>query len=144
MSRWTKGTLAILGAVVCSLTLAQTGWAQPTPEQAATTAAESWLVLCDQAKYPESWDAGAKAFQTAVSREKWTDALTAVRAPLGKVLSRTVKSAQYTTTLPGAPDGKYVVVQFTTSFEHKKEATETVTPMLEADGAWKVAGYFIR
>ncbi|HEX3698552.1 MAG TPA: DUF4019 domain-containing protein [Polyangia bacterium] len=33
------------------------------------------------------------------------------------------------TTLPGAPDGKYVVIQFATSFERKKEAVETITPM---------------
>ena len=33
------------------------------------------------------------------------------------------------------PDGKYVVVQFKTSFAQKKSAVETVTCYLE-DGAW--------
>ena len=46
--------------------------------------------------------------------------------------------------LPGAPDGEYVVLQFDTSFANKKEAVETVTPMLDKDGKWKVSGYYIK
>ena len=49
------------------------------------------------------------------------------RAPLGAMKSRTPKSATSTTTLPGAPGGEYVVFQFTTSFEQKPAAVETVT-----------------
>ena len=55
-----------------------------------------------------------------------------------------MKSAETKTSLPGAPDGKYVIIQFDTSFEHKKSTVETVTPMQEADGSWKVSGYFIK
>jgi hypothetical protein len=46
--------------------------------------------------------------------------------------------------LPGAPDGEYVVIQFETSFENKKSAIETVTPMIEINGGWRVSGYFIK
>ena len=46
--------------------------------------------------------------------------------------------------LPDAPAGKYVVLQFDTSFANKKEAVETVTPRLDADGTWKVSGYYIK
>ncbi len=46
--------------------------------------------------------------------------------------------------LPGAPDGAYVVIQYGTSFENRKHAVETVTPMRERNGAWRVSGYFIR
>jgi hypothetical protein len=48
------------------------------------------------------------------------------------------------TELPGAPDGEYVVFQFDTQFEHKRAAVETVTPMRDPDGSWRVSGYFIR
>ena len=68
----------------------------------------------------------------------------AVRVPLGAQMSRVVKSKQYTTSVPGAPDGQYVVIQFTTSFKNKGSATETVTPMLDKDGSWRVSGYFIK
>ena len=71
-------------------------------------------------------------------------AMKTVRAPLGKLLSRKVKSAVYHTSLQGAPDGRYVVIQFETSFENKKDAVETVTPMADPDGQWRVSGYYIR
>jgi hypothetical protein len=53
-------------------------------------------------------------------------------------------SASYQTSLPGAFDGEYVVIQFETSFENKKSAVETVTPMKDKDGRWRVSGYFIK
>jgi hypothetical protein len=68
----------------------------------------------------------------------------AVRGPLGNAVSRNLLSRQYTTTLPGAPDGEYVVIQYETSFENKKVAVETVTPMKDADGHWRVSGYYIK
>jgi hypothetical protein len=111
---------------------------------AAKTATEPWLALVDQEKYPESWDLAAKAFQRAVTRENWTSSVAAARSPFGKFVSRRLRSAKYATSLPGAPDGQYVVIQFDASFEKKAQAVETVTPMLEDDGSWKVSGYFIR
>jgi hypothetical protein len=83
-------------------------------------------------------------FKGAVSREQWQQSMESVRKPLGKKLSRSPKSKQYLTSLPGAPDGAYVVIQFQTSFEHKKSAIETVTPMRDSDGKWRVSGYYIR
>ena len=50
----------------------------------------------------------------------------------------------YKTSVPGAPDGEYVVIQFQTIFEHKASAIETVTPSKEKDGAWRVSGYYIK
>jgi ribosomal protein S17E len=40
--------------------------------------------------------------------------------------------------------GEYVVIQFETSFENKKTAVETVTPMMDKDGIWRVSGYYIK
>lgn len=130
--------------LLISLLCVQVGWSAETPEEDATKSAQAWLALVDQGKYLESWDSAAKLFRNAMTREKWKEALSGARRPLGKLVSRGVKSAEYKTTLPGAPDGKYVVIQFSSSFENKKEAVETVTPMQERDGTWKVAGYFIK
>lgn len=111
---------------------------------AATAQAKAWLTLVDEGKYKESWQDAATLFKTAVSREQWAQAAQTVRIPLGKMISRKVKSAVFCTSLPGAPDGKYVVIQFETSFEHKNEAIETVTPMMDKDGKFRVSGYYIR
>lgn len=115
-----------------------------TPEGEAVKAAEAWLALVDSGDYSKSWDTAAAYFRGAVTKEKWEEMLKGVRPPLGKVLSRKVKSKEYATSLPGAPDGEYVVIQFETSFENKNDAVETVTPMKDEDGKWRVSGYFIR
>jgi hypothetical protein len=116
----------------------------PDKEKAAITAAEQWLSLVDSGSYQQSWSKAAAYFRNAITEEKWVQSLRAVRTPLGRLISRKVKSAAYKTSLPGAPDGEYVVIQFETSFENKKSAIETVTPMLEKDGTWRVSGYYIK
>lgn len=110
----------------------------------AQTAATSWLALTDASKYGPSWDEAASLFKAAVTKANWESALKGVRAPLGAVKSRKVKTATFTRTLPGAPDGEYVVIQFDTQFEGKAAAVETITPMREKDGSWRVSGYFIK
>jgi len=114
------------------------------PEKEAQAAAEQWLALIDAGQFAESWQATASVFQAAVSQPQWKSSLESVRKPLGTRVSRKLKSAKYSKKLPGAPDGEYVVLQFTTSFTNKNGAVETVTPMLDQDGKWKVSGYFIK
>ena len=113
-------------------------------EKAAVDSAEKWLNLVDNGSYEQSWDEAAEFLKNAVSKEKWLASMKAFREPLGKLKLRTVISKQYTTSLPGAPDGEYVVIQFKTSFGNKESATETVTPMLDKDGTWRVSGYYIK
>jgi len=110
----------------------------------AEAAALSWLALTDSGDYSQSWDRAASIFQGAISRENWISAVVNVRQPLGKVLSRKVKSAVFTRSLPGAPEGEYVVIQYDTQFEQKPAASEFVTPFRDKDGTWKVSGYYIK
>jgi len=112
--------------------------------ETAATDAGAWLEVVDGADYALSWQEAAAFFREAISEAQWEASLKTVRTPLGKVLSRKVLSAEYATSLPGAPDGEYVVIQFETSFENKKDAVETVTPMKDADGKWRVSGYYIK
>jgi hypothetical protein len=113
-------------------------------EETAIASAQKWLTLIDEGKYSESWNEAAGFFKTAVSKKDWLKSMEAFRKPLGALISRKLKSKKYTTSLPGAPDGEYVVVQYETSFEHKKSAIETVTPMLDKNGKWLVSGYYIK
>ena len=111
---------------------------------AAIGAAKGWLKLVDDGQYSQSWSQAAEYFRKNVSEGQWSKAIEPVRKPLGKALSRKVINSTYTTSLPGAPDGQYVVIQFEASFENKHNAVETVTPMMEPDGQWRVSGYYIR
>jgi hypothetical protein len=51
---------------------------------------------------------------------------------------------QYMTSLPGAPVGEYVLIRYDTTFGKKKSSVETITPMMDKDGRWRVSGYYIR
>jgi hypothetical protein len=113
-------------------------------EKAAVVSAEKWLGLIDAGKYRESWKEAAELFRNALSQEQWEQSLEAVRKPLGRLIIRKVKTRTYRTSLPGAPDGEYVVIEFETSFAHKKTAIETVSPMMDQDGTWRVSGYYIK
>jgi len=112
-------------------------------EQAAHARADAWLALIDQKQFEQSWDAAAALFQASVNKEAWGNAVRAAREPLGALSSRKFRATEYKTSVPGAPDGQYVVVYYDTSFAQKQSASEIVTLMKSA-GDWKVAGYFVK
>jgi len=132
--------ITILGSffLFANLALAQSS------EDLAISAVETWLSLVDDGKYEGSWKATSSYFRNAVTKEQWINSMNAYRKPLGKIITRKVESKQYTTSLPGAPDGEYVVIKCKTSFTNKKSAIETITPMKDKDGKWKVSGYYIK
>jgi hypothetical protein len=113
-------------------------------EEKAVAAARAWLDLMDGGPHATGWDASAPAFKSAVAKEAWDRAVHSVRTPLGRCLSRRLRSHKLVDSLPGAPKGPYAVLQFETSFEHREDAVETVTPVLGHDDRWRVAGYFIK
>jgi predicted Ser/Thr protein kinase len=113
-------------------------------EQAAVSAAESWLAGIDAGKYAESWTEAEPNFRSAVSQVEWISDLTSVRSPLGALLSRSLKSVRSCNSLPGAPAGHYVVMQFDTSFANSDSNVETVTFAQTKDGKWEASGYFIK
>ena len=110
----------------------------------AVKAAQAWLRLIDEGDYSSSWEEAAEVFKNAVTKAQWADMAKTVRQPLGKVISRQVMSKMPTKNVPGGPDGEYVIIQFKTSFENKADAIETVTPMLDKNGIWRVSGYYIK
>jgi hypothetical protein len=138
-----KRILWFLAAVGLTLLAVSALRADEASEGAAGAAAQKWLALVDTGNYADSWKQAASAFRKAVTAEQWSAALNASRGSYGALVSRKLKKAEYRTSLPGAPDGQYVVLQYDSSFEHKKAAVETVTPMKDADGVWRVSGYFI-
>lgn len=111
--------------------------------QVAARAAE-WFALVDAGDGPGSWRAAGASFQAASTPDAWGDKLRGVRGPLGAVTSRALAVAQTFDGLPGAPPGRYAVQQYHTVYDARKAVVETLTLYAEADGAWRVVGYFIR
>ncbi len=147
MGRWGVGVGLIL---VC---LAGAMSAADTQEDRAQAAGESWLGLVDAGDYAGSWNQAAKALKGAVSQADWVQASSGVRTPLGKLVSRKLKSREYTEKAPSTRlvggkvytwgQGKYVVLQYEAAFATRPSAVETVTMMSDSDGVWRVSGYSI-
>lgn len=133
----------LIGSLLVLTVLAATAWAGPKTDE-AVKAAEAWLKLVDGAQYKESWSEAAGFFKERVKEEDWIKMIDLARKPLGEVVERKLLKASYTTSLPGVPDGEYVVIEFQTAFSKKKNSVETITPMKEANGQWRVSGYFIK
>ena len=67
-----------------------------------------------------------------------------VRGPLGPLLSRAPQGREYTTSLPNAPEGEYVVITYGSSYTQLENAVETLVMVLNPAGDWKPAGYYVR
>ncbi len=127
--------------LIFSMQMART---DSTAEDAALKASKAWLDLIDSGKYDASWEEAAIFFKNSVKKEEWTPTIKAARDPFGKLLERKLKSKQSVQSMPGAPDGDCLIIQYDSSFENKKSAVETVVPMMDKDGKWRISGYFIR
>ncbi|ABV35665.1 conserved hypothetical protein [Shewanella sediminis HAW-EB3] len=106
-------------------------------------AAKEWLNIVDAGNYIESWKKADSFFKSQLTESKWDAALKGVRAPLGKVISRSELSSKAHSSLPGAPDGEYLVIQYQTEFSNKKTSIETLT-LSKSSGQWLPVGYFIK
>jgi DNA-binding CsgD family transcriptional regulator len=117
----------------------------PTPTTARAAAnpevvdtARQWLVLLDQSRWDESYQATGTAFRKLNTVQVWASTSENARVPLGAMISRTFVIQE---NLPAPPYG-YEVVKFRTRFTNKAEAVETVTLERE-DGNWRVVGVMI-
>ncbi len=113
-------------------------------ERDALAAAQPWLAMVDSDDYATAWRTAAPYLRIALTEDEFTKSLKAVRNTLGSVKFRELSSIQYTTTLPSAPDGEYVVIHYKAVLERKKGAVETIIPMLQDDGTWRISGYYLR
>ena len=95
---------------------------------AAVAAAKEWLAVVDSKEYKKSWHEAASFFKEHVKEKQWEEQISTVRGPLGKAVSRELIGTQFTTILPGAPKGEYVVIQFKTNFADKPNSVETINP----------------
>ena len=131
-------------ALIFAWLVADAALAQDPQATAAQAAAREWLALTDRADAQASWNAAGKKFQAAMPATGWGDALAKARTPLGSMKSRTIFKTDFKKSFPGAPDGDYALIIYTTSFANKAEGHETLTLERESDGKWRVVGYFIR
>lgn len=121
------------------------GTRSTSPSDAQSYAkAQAFLAKIDTGDWAGSWNVAGDFIQSQVPVDGWSATVQPVREPLGAVTSRTLKSVEQTKQLPGAPEGDYEVLQFTTTFEaDDKVLTETLI-MIRTEDGFDVAGFFIR
>jgi len=118
--------------------------APPGADKEAQQAVQAWLALFDSGKYEESWAQASQALKAIADKDQFIASLEIARGRVGKVVARKLKSSTFTTSLPGSPEGQYIVIQYESSFENLGSAIEVVVPMLDKDGKWRVSGYNVK
>ncbi|WP_295893925.1 DUF4019 domain-containing protein [uncultured Vibrio sp.] len=104
-------------------------------------AAQSWLTLVDTQDFKKSWDASGTFFRSNISKTDWVAAISNARNSVGQFQSRQLLIEKPMSSLPNAPDGDYMVLQYQSTFA-KSHSVETIT--LSDDNGWRVVGYFIK
>jgi hypothetical protein len=152
--------VAVLGSLVHGrVMIAQTAAQAPPPagmqqaepatdphsgeEQAAERQALGFLGYLDHGRYADSYAYTGMLIRAQLDRDSFAKQLEKARAGTGALLSRELIDAGYATTVPGAPDGQYVVLHYSASFANRQEAVETMT-LAFAKGYWRVSGYYIK
>lgn len=116
--------------------------AQDKPEDVARKSTEQWLALIDAAKYADSYDGAADEFKAQVTKQKWVEMAGAARTGVGAFKSRKLTKAIYTENIPGAPPGKYVVIEYEAKFA-AGTSTEQIVSIQQKDQSWRPVGYVI-
>jgi hypothetical protein len=136
-------------AFVCALAGTAIGALMPAHAQDAKTtlaqkAAREWLALADALDVAGSYNAAGARFRDAITADAWEAALQQARAPLGALDQRSMLSTKFSNKLPDGSEGEFSLILFRTSFARRADGRETVTLERQADGTWRVIGYFIR
>lgn len=127
---------AWIGIAAATLALAQA-------DDAARKAADKWLALLDQGKYKDAYKQASQHSRAQATSDEWEAQIRSMRDAAGAMQKRDFTTSKSTRTMAGAPDGEYLLLEFSTAFAKKTQAVETLMLSKEG-GAWKAAGYFIR
>ncbi|MXO85954.1 DUF4019 domain-containing protein [Altererythrobacter aurantiacus] len=128
---------------VTAAPMAKSDTGTSTASPADIASARDWLALVDAGNWEESWQEAGAFFRQSVTAAEWAAQVRPVREPIGAVQSRELANQQIAESLPGAPAGTYLVLQFDTDFANKPDSVETVV-MADEGGEWGVVGYFVR
>lgn len=136
---WLRACLALL------LSAATPAYAQDPRASAAVSAARAWLDLVDRGDVAASHKSAAGKFRGVLSDKEWAVLHDKERKPRGTLTQRALYQTKFDQRLPNvAGESEYALLEYQTSFANAPTARENVTLEREADGQWRVVGYFIR
>jgi hypothetical protein len=112
-------------------------------EQAAERQALGFLGYLDHGRYADSYAYTGMLIRSQLDREAFASQVEKARAGTAPLQSRELIDASYATTVPGAPEGQYVVLHYHSSFAKRPDTVETLT-LAFANGYWRVDGWYIK
>lgn len=136
--------IRLCAALCVLLCLASPAIGQDPRTIAVQSAARAWLAYVDRGDAQGAWKAAGKKFQATLTAEAWAAQLKKAQDKIGRATQRTVGPTRFESSIAGLPDGDYAQILFRTRFAKKPDAGEVLTLEREADGQWRVVGYFPR
>jgi Protein of unknown function (DUF4019) len=133
--------LALLLALAPSLAAAE---AKPVPAQIrAEQAALAWLALVDRADWAGSYASAHPFLRSTTDRAAWDLRLKEMRGDLGPILSRRLRTVEFSGDRPNPPKKTYYAFVYDTKTVKGVTIEEDVTCRADAAGVWRVSGYFV-
>lgn len=105
--------------------------------------AYSWLELLDNGRYYQTWQYASHTFKQRIAASKWDQVLKGTRSKLGELQNRTLAGYSKRQQFSGMPDGEYLVLKFTSQYEHADTLSELLV-LTEEQGELRVIAYFIQ
>jgi hypothetical protein len=112
-------------------------------EQAAERQALGFLGYLDNGRFADSYAYTGMLIRSQLDREVFASQVEKARTGTGALQARELIDAGYSTTVPGAPEGQYVVLHYRSSFANRPDTVETLT-LAMAKGYWRVDGWYIK
>jgi hypothetical protein len=120
-------------------------------QRQALNAAERWLEPVDKGRYADAWTMAAESFKAKVPKDQFREGIAGIRKDYGRLVSRSGEKMAFRGEAPGpdqpnaqAKPGTEVSILFQARFAGNKLAQEELTMVLENDGVWRTAGYYIK
>ncbi len=113
-----------------------------TVVMAGRVEADAWLGLIDKGSYGDSYDKASELFKQQLTKNQWIDTVDGIGEQVGGIKDRSLESAEYSTEVPQAPPGEYIILKYFSGTTVGQDIVETVVLMNESD-IWKVSGYFL-
>ena len=113
-------------------------------DPASLDRAKNFLKFVDASDWAGSWNAAGVSFRDQATLDEWIGAIQPVRDQIGEFESRKLATVQRTSTLPGAPEAEYEILQYQSKFSAVEGGAVETLIMVQTETGWDVAGYFVR
>lgn len=118
--------------------------AEPLSQASAEALARKQLQRLDQGWQDEVWQAATETFQVLNEQTHWSSRQKLIRTLYGPLQTRELKRISYHKTFNLSPDGRYIIIQFQSSYENKAETIETVVLDCSAGTTCPIREYIIQ